>query len=173
MFLWAFCMWRGDLLFAAMSGLKTWALNSHAKKRREESFLHVKGETKKIRKLSCKETVSPLSMETLQTNRRLLQPAMRFTAMSVAWSALRCAVLMGHVAAQSATDDVCQTCCFSDGVKPALRKNLDGKQWKTEINWYRLGNYSIKSLSTLVSRTGKPLLYTPQLYIYPYMILWM
>jgi len=49
---------------------------------------------------------------------------MRSTAMSVAWSALHGAVLVSHIAAQSATDDVCQTCCFSDGVKPALRKNL-------------------------------------------------
>ena len=44
--------------------------------------------------------------------------------------------------AQSVTDDVCQTCCFSDGVKPALRKNLDGEQWNTVISWYKWGNYS-------------------------------
>ena len=112
---------------------------------KDEDFrLDVKHETKKrFRQLwpeTCKESVSPLSMDTLQTNRR--QPAMRFTAMSVAWSALHCAVLVSHVVAQSVTDDVCQTCCFSDGVKPALRKNLDGEQWNTVISWYKWGNYS-------------------------------
>lgn len=141
----AFCMWQGDLFSLPCPVWRRELLTAMACPKDEDFRLDVKHETKRrFRQLwpeTCKESVSPSSMDTLQTDRR--QPAMRFTAMSVAaFSALHCAVLVSHVAAQSVTDDVCQTCCFSDGVKPALRKNLDGKQWKTVICWYKWGNYS-------------------------------